>query len=118
MGYGKDVLEPLRPPTRELRRMIPEQWGAFAQMHKATFTDGALPAKIKELLAVAIAVGQQCDGCIASHARAAVREGATREEFAEMLSVALFMMGGPGSIYTPRAWEAFAEALEERESPS
>lgn len=109
MGYGRDILDPLHAPTRSLRREIPDQWGAFAQLHRATFTDGALPTVTKELIAVAIGVAQQCDGCIASHVRAAAAAGATREQFAEALSVSLFMMGGPGSIYAPRAWEAYEE---------
>jgi AhpD family alkylhydroperoxidase len=117
MGYATDVLEPLKAPTRDLRRAIPDQWGAFAASHRATFTDGALTTATKELLAVVIAVAQQCDGCIAAHARAAAMAGATPEQVAEALSVALFMMGGPGSIYAPRAWAAFSEfATQEAEA--
>jgi AhpD family alkylhydroperoxidase len=109
MGYATDVLDPLKAPTRDLRRAIPDQWGAFAASHRATFTDGALDTVTKELIAVAIAVAQHCDGCIAAHARAAAAAGASPEQVAEMLSVALFMMGGPGSIYAPRAWAAYQE---------
>lgn len=115
MGHGKQVLDDLRAPTRSLRHTIPDQWGAFATMHRATFAEGALPLVTKELLAVALGVAQQCDGCIASHTRAAVLAGATREQFAEMLSVALFMMGGPGSIYGPKAWEMYEEFAAPRE---
>jgi AhpD family alkylhydroperoxidase len=109
MGWAGETLDPLRAPTRSLRMEVPEQWGAFAQTHRATFTDGELSLVVKELMAVAIAVAQQCDGCIAAHVRAAVAAGATRGQVAEALTVALFMTGGPGSIYAPRAWAAYEE---------
>ncbi len=60
-------------------------------------------------MALTIAVVKQCDGCIAYHAKAAARRGATPEEVAEALSVALLMDGGTASVYGPRAWEAFQE---------
>ena len=71
--------------------------------------DAALDAKTKELIALAIAVAKQCDGCIASHARSAALRGATPEEVAEALGVAVMMNGGPGSVHAPRAFEAFME---------
>ena len=71
--------------------------------------EGVLPARIKELMALAIAVVKQCDGCIAYHAKAAVRRGASAEEVAETLSVALLMDGGTASVYGPRAWQAYQE---------
>lgn len=113
MGWAGETLDPLRAPTRSLRMEVPEQWGAFAQTHRATFTDGELSLVVKELMAVAIAVAQQCDGCIAAHIRAAVAAGATRAQVAEALTVALFMAGGPGSIYAPRAWAAYEEYAPE-----
>jgi alkylhydroperoxidase/carboxymuconolactone decarboxylase family protein YurZ len=54
-------------------------------------------------------VVQRCDGCIAYHAKAAARAGATDAEVAELLGVALLMGGGTASVYAPRAWAAFQE---------
>ena len=68
-----------------------------------------LPAKVKELMALVIAVVKQCDGCIAYHAKAAARGGATADEVAEALGVALLMDGGTASVYGPRAWDAYRE---------
>jgi AhpD family alkylhydroperoxidase len=67
------------------------------------------PPHVKELVALAIAVSKECDGCIAYHARGAALQGATREELAEVLAVALLMNGGPATVYGPRAWAAFDE---------
>ena len=81
----------------------------YGALSTAVFADGALDAKTKELIALAIAVTKQCDGCIASHARGAARRGATAEEVADALAVAILMNGGPGTVHAPRAFEAFQE---------
>jgi AhpD family alkylhydroperoxidase len=60
-------------------------------------------------MALAIAVVKQCDGCIAYHAKAAARRGATPEDVAEALGVAMLMDGGTASVYGPRAWDAYNE---------
>ena len=106
--YG-DVIADLAEPTRSLRAMSPELWAGFGQLHDSAVGEGVLPAKIKELMALSIAVVKQCDGCIAYHAKAAARRGATPEEVAEALGVALLMDGGPASVYGPRAWDAYRE---------
>lgn len=98
--------------TKELREMIPASYSAFRDIHAAAFTDGALSPSVKELMAVAISVSDGCEGCMAAHARGAARHGASPEEFAEMLSVTILMNGGPGTVYAPKAWEAFKEFRE------
>lgn len=114
MGYGKDVQRELRVPARDLRRAIPEVYAGFAKLHEAALSDGALQSKTKELIALAIAVSQGCDGCIASHARGAALQGASAEEAAEAIGVAVLMTGGPGTVHGPRALAAFQEYLDER----
>lgn len=109
MGAYREIINELKEPTRSLRSATPDVWAGFGSMHQAAVADGALPGKVKELMALAIAVVKQCDGCIAYHAKAAAMRGATRDEVAEALGVALLMDGGTASVYGPRAWEAFDE---------
>jgi AhpD family alkylhydroperoxidase len=113
MDACSGVIDELRAPTRELRHAIPDAWSGFTQMHNAALADGALPARIKELMALAISVVERCDGCIVHHAKAAARLGATPEEVAETLGVALLMDGGPATVYGPRAWQAYREFAEQ-----
>jgi AhpD family alkylhydroperoxidase len=108
-SHGRDVLDELNPLTRELRKAIPDVYEGFRSLHSAAFTPGALEVKHKELIALSIAVSSECDGCIASHARAAVTAGATQEEAAEALGVTILMGGGPATIWAPRAYAAFCE---------
>ena len=117
MGHGHAVQEELREPARALRRAIPEVYDGYRQMHAAAYAAGALDEKTKELMALAIAVSKECDGCIASHARGAVRTGATEAEVAEALGVAIAMNGGPGTVYGPRAIAAYQEFAAEGDPP-
>lgn len=108
-AHGKAVLDELSPLHKELRRVVPDVYRGFGELHKAAFTPGALDTRTKELIALAIGVVEGCDGCIASHAQAAARAGATRQEAAEAIGVTFLMKGGPATIYGPRAYDAFCE---------
>ena len=103
---------------RRLREAIPDVYAGYAQLHSASMGDGALPARIKELIALAIAVTRECDGCILAHARAAAQRGATAQEVAETMGVAILMNGGPGTVYGPRAYAAFEEFAAHRGGPA
>ena len=61
------------------------------------------------IIAVALAIGitARCDGCLAFHAKAAKKHGATREEVIETIAVALYMGGGPSMIYGAEALSCF-----------
>lgn len=108
-SHGTGVLEELAPLGRDLRQAIPDVYAGFGSLHKAALSDGALDGRTKELIALAIGVATRCDGCIASHARGAVRAGATKQEAAEAIGVAFLMVGGPATVYGPRAYAAFCE---------
>ncbi|MEX1209250.1 MAG: carboxymuconolactone decarboxylase family protein [Candidatus Nanopelagicales bacterium] len=81
-----------------------------------TIGPGALEVKHKERIALAIAVSSECDGCIASHSRAAAKAGATTSEAAEALGVTILMGGGPATIWAPRAYAAFCEFVDDSHS--
>jgi len=112
MTHGTAVRDALRGPTRALRQAIPKVYAGYRELHDAALADGALDARTKELIALAIAVVEGCDGCIASHAQAAARAGATRQQAAEAIGVTFLMHGGPATIYGPRAYDAFCEFAE------
>ena len=109
MGKAQETIDELRPSAQQLQQAIPDVWSAYVNMHRAVLHDGALSAKHKELIALAIAVTRECDGCIVTHARGAARRGASVEEAAEAMGVAVLLNGGPGSVWGPRAFEAFKE---------
>lgn len=100
----------------KLRDLIPDTISGFGALSKAAQTPGALDRKTKEIVAVAIAVAGRCDACIGYHARGARRAGATRQELAEALGVAIQMGGGPSVNYAADALRAFDQFSVRQES--
>ncbi|MCC0021771.1 MAG: carboxymuconolactone decarboxylase family protein [Nitratireductor sp.] len=90
-----------------LRKEMPDVAPAFGSLAKAAIAPGELDSKTKELIALAIGITARCDGCLAFHAKAAKRHGATRQEIIETIQVALYMGGGPSMIYGAEALAAF-----------
>jgi AhpD family alkylhydroperoxidase len=114
MSYGTTVRDEMRVPTRELRHAIPQVYAGYKELHDATLAPGVLDTKTKELIALAIAVSKECDGCIAAHAHAAVLHGASPDEAAEAIGVTFLMNGGPATVYGARAFAAFQEFYRQR----
>ncbi len=90
-----------------LFKAAPGPMRAFRGLMEAATLDGALDSATKELMAVAIAVATHCDGCVVFHVRAAAKHGATREQLAETIGVAVEMGGGPAAVYGADALAAF-----------
>ena len=89
--------------AQALRKAGGEPLKAFRELVRATGTDGTLPHRTKELIALAISIATRCEGCIVFHSRACVRLGVSREEVLEMIGVAVEMGGGPSSVYGAQA---------------
>lgn len=68
---------------------------------------GALDAKTRELISLAVAATTRCDTCIAVHAQAAAEAGASREELLEALAVAITLNSGAAFVYSSRILEAY-----------
>ncbi len=71
--------------------------------------EGAPPSATKELIALAISITRECDGCIVAHARGAAQRGVPRQEVAEAIGVAINLNGGPGTVWGPWALAAYDE---------
>jgi AhpD family alkylhydroperoxidase len=85
---------------------VPGVMGAFMGLHEEAVRPGALDAKTKELIALAIAITVRCDGCIAYHVHDALQAGAGRKEICETIGVAVMMGGGPSVVYGTEAHAA------------
>ena len=92
---------------KAVRGGTPEVMKAFSAMAQAALAPKALDTKTKELIALAIGITARCDGCLAYHAKAAAKYGASREEILETIGVAVYMGGGPSMIYGAEALAAF-----------
>jgi AhpD family alkylhydroperoxidase len=104
-----ELVNELRPGLKDLRGGAPEVMKAFSAVAQAALAPKALDTKTKELIALAISVAIRCDDCIAFHSQAAVEQGATREEVAETLAMAVYMGAGPSVMYASHALAAFSQ---------
>jgi AhpD family alkylhydroperoxidase len=78
----------------ELARSAPAAMKAFDAFGDAALADGALPRKLKELIAVAVALTTQCPYCLEIHAKEARAFGATDADLAETAMVAAALRAG------------------------
>ena len=101
-----DQLHHIKTNLGELSRAQPSTMAAFSKLHSAATEAGALDTKVKELIALSIAVAKRCDGCIAFHTHDALQAGASPDEIAEALGVAVMMGGGPSLVYATHVVDA------------
>jgi AhpD family alkylhydroperoxidase len=90
-------------------QLAPEIHDAFQTFSASVFADGALPAKTKQLIAVAVAHVTQCPYCIRGHTRQALRQGATPKEVMEAIWVAAEMRAGGAYAHAAIAIEVMEE---------
>jgi AhpD family alkylhydroperoxidase len=106
------------PATRELaeqrQRLAPKPADAFKAFSQVVFADGALQAKTKQLIAVAVAHVTQCPYCIRSHTKAALRHGATPEEIMEAIWVAAEMRAGGSYAHSAIALDTITQMKGEK----
>ena len=84
---------------------MPKAWDAFCTLANETLSDGALSAKVKELMAFALSITVHCEPCIEVHLRRARQLGATDAEIAEAVAVTVVMYGGPAAVWPQRIIE-------------
>lgn len=109
--------QPLYPEaTREMadqrRRLAPDPARAFHAFSQSVFASGALPARTKQLIAVAVAHVTQCPYCIRGHTRTALQQGATDEQIMEAIWVAAEMRAGGAYAHSALALDVIAHAQE------
>jgi AhpD family alkylhydroperoxidase len=104
-----DLTDEINKGILELRKYAPDAMSGFGTLAKGALKTGALTELEKELIALAIGVATHCRACVAFHAKALVRLGATREQVMEALAVTVYMGGGPGLMYAAEAVGAFDE---------
>lgn len=90
---------------KTMKELAPEGMAAFDALNAAVFKDGALPVKVKELIAVAVAMTTQCPYCIEAHVKKAKAAGATEAELTEATLVAAALRAGGAVTHGTHAVE-------------
>ena len=91
----------------EFAQLSPDTLVGYQALAGAGKKTGRLDEKTRELISLAVAVTTRCDGCISVHVKAAAKHGATREEIAESLAVAISLNTGAALTYTAHVLDAF-----------
>jgi AhpD family alkylhydroperoxidase len=95
----------------ELMKLSPDTVRGYQTLSAANLKTSKLGEKTRQLISLAVAVTTRCDGCITIHAEAALKAGASREEIAEALGVAVAMNAGAALVYSTRTLDAVAAKL-------
>jgi len=74
---------------------------------KETMKEGALPAKTKELVAIAVSIAAHCEPCLKVHIEKATKHGASKEEIMEILAIATMICGAPETVWARKIMLAF-----------
>ena len=108
-----DIQSPAKRLAQKRKKLSPNTEAAFQTFSQTVFTDGALPAKAKQIIAVAVAHVTQCPYCIKGHTKAALRHGASQEELMEAIWVAAEMRAGGAYAHSVLAIEEMERATAE-----
>jgi AhpD family alkylhydroperoxidase len=98
MDKLKEMARKRKEAHAKLIKLKSRVYGAFLELEKATYSNGALPKKNKELIAVGISVTNNCESCMQWHIEQAASAGATMEEVLESIEVGIEMGGGPATV--------------------
>jgi AhpD family alkylhydroperoxidase len=99
------------------RDLAPQIQAAFDAFSRTVFAEGALSAKMKQVIALAVAHATQCPYCIKGHTEAALRSGATREELMEAIWVAAQIRAGGTCAHSALAIDVFDAEANVQEDP-
>lgn len=88
LGFTPGILE-------TLKELEPEFMDKYSMCNSGILQDGALPAKTKILMALAVVASKQCEACVASQMKSAINHGATKEEIMEVMEVIFITSGAP-----------------------
>ena len=100
--------------ARERRELAPATEKAFLAFSQQVFADGALPAKMKQIIAVAVAHVTQCPYCIKGHTEAALHHGSSPQELMEAIWVAAEMRAGAAYAHSALAIDAIGQSEADR----
>lgn len=89
MGFTPEIMN-------LMGEMNPELFEHYKKCDDGIQEDGALSAKVKVLMSLAVMAAQRCEPCCISQMRSALNHGATKEEIIETINVIFITSGAPG----------------------
>ncbi len=117
MNESIKTIKLLQEGQQAIQETLPGVMKGFRGLSQAVIDLELIPLKVKELIAVAVAVGIRCQPCIVHHVKLALEQKATTDEIMEACGVAITMGGGPAVAYASYVVQALKDfkALEKEE---
>jgi AhpD family alkylhydroperoxidase len=111
MNKLDEIIRKRKKAHQKLISLKSKVYEAFIQMEQAAFSDGALPKKTKELVAIGISVQMDCESCMQWHIDQAVTCGATYHEILEAVEVGIEMGAGRVTVSARFALDVMERAF-------
>lgn len=113
MANMKETLDDATKTAEKLSKDYPRLMSPFGVLKRHSVEeDGALTSKTKRLIALALAIANGCEWCIALHVKGLLDSGATKDEIIEACFVAVLMAGGPAVFHIQLAMDAIEQYKE------
>ena len=103
--YKKSDIKKLR----KVRELTPDSFKAYVDFDKQAMAEGAIPTKVKRLMAIAVAHTTQCPFCIDFHTKEAKKLGATEQEIVEAMWISAALRAGASVAHSVLAVNAYEE---------
>ena len=100
----------------DLGKRSPDTLRGYQVLSAANAQSSKLGEKTRQLISLAVAATTRCDGCIVFHSEAALQAGASTEEIAEALGVAVAMNAGAALVFSARVLDAVAARKAQAQS--
>jgi AhpD family alkylhydroperoxidase len=113
MDKIEEICRKRKQAHQKLLSMNSKVYRAFLDMEAATYADGALAKKCKELIAVGISVVMDCESCMQWHIEQAAKAGAHQQEVLEAVEVGMEMGGGRATVSARFALEVMDKVFGE-----
>lgn len=105
----KEYLNDVNQTFKSLGKKNPDAIKSFKKFMGAVKQDGALSAKMKELIGIALSVQKQCKHCVAFHVKNALDQGATEDEIIDASMTAVTLGGGPSLMFSSYVLKALKD---------
>ncbi len=116
MDKLKAITEKRKACHARLLKLDSKVYKAFIALEQATFCDGDLSKKQKELIAIGISVVKDCESCMQWHIEQAAKAGASFREVLEAVEVGIEMGGGPATVSTRFALDVMDSVFSQEEA--
>jgi AhpD family alkylhydroperoxidase len=106
----KAIRHEVKRYEEKMKKAMPRVTADFERLRDSALEEGVLPVKVKELIALGMAIARQCKYCIVAHVANALRAGASQEEIWDVCRMAILMGGGPAMAYSRFTMKAVEES--------